>query len=501
MTFGARDGAVARERPWWRNGPLFLVLFTAIVPRLPHLLAPIVGWHSWRQADTAAIARNFHESGMHFLYPAVDWSGAGPGYVESEFPLFSYLVAALYGITGVHVVWGRALALLFSVGAALYLGHLCARYTDRWSAACAAAAFSLLPITSYIGVAFMPESLMLLASVAAIDHMDLWSREGRERDRWLSAAFLALAIAVKLPELFLGVPITYLVWRRLGWRMFASIRVWVSSAVALVPPSLWYAHANHLKAMTGLTFGIWERGTDKWGNLDLLSSPRFYSSLIFSSLIERHLVWAGAALLATGVVLLRGRRDLGTFSWWVGGAIVYCLVVARGNAVHDYYQLPVLLPLSLWIGRAIAWSLESAPMTPARIGARTLVVACVVLSLLRVPHFVRKEIAAAPLVDIGRMVENITPPGSLLVVVDGGDPTLLYHTHRKGWHADTRTLTRAWLEARHAEGAAYLVALAPRFALPDAAPELEMLQSAYTDRSNRSDAYVFSLGDPKSAGN
>ena len=63
-------------------GPILLVLLTAIIPRLPYVPVPIVGWHAWRQADTAAIARNFYRDGMNLLYPAIDWSGAGPGYVE-----------------------------------------------------------------------------------------------------------------------------------------------------------------------------------------------------------------------------------------------------------------------------------------------------------------------------------------------------------------------------------------------------------------------------------
>ena len=145
------------------RGPLVLVVIAAVVPRLPHLGAAIVGWHSWRQADTAAIARNFYRGGMNLLYPAVDWSGAGRGYVESEFPLFPYLAAALYRVLGPDVVWGRALAIAFATGAALYLARLASRHVDRWSAACAAVAFSLFPLNTYIGAAFMAGSLMLLA--------------------------------------------------------------------------------------------------------------------------------------------------------------------------------------------------------------------------------------------------------------------------------------------------------------------------------------------------
>ncbi|RKY58324.1 MAG: dolichyl-phosphate-mannose--protein mannosyltransferase, partial [Candidatus Latescibacterota bacterium] len=64
------------------------------------LSQPLVDAQNWRQADTAAIARNFYEEGMNPLYPRIDWRGRTEGYVESEFPLFSWLVALFYKLSG-----------------------------------------------------------------------------------------------------------------------------------------------------------------------------------------------------------------------------------------------------------------------------------------------------------------------------------------------------------------------------------------------------------------
>lgn len=69
-----------------------LVLF-GVSCRMINLSAPPIGMHSWRQTDTAAIARNFYEHGYRFHLPQVDWGGSGPGYVESEFPIYTYSVA------------------------------------------------------------------------------------------------------------------------------------------------------------------------------------------------------------------------------------------------------------------------------------------------------------------------------------------------------------------------------------------------------------------------
>ena len=77
--------------------------------RLWRIDGPPFGYHWIRQYDTAAIVRNFFDSGMSPWYPQVDWRGNSPGYVESELPAYTYLVALLYCIAGVHEWLGRAL--------------------------------------------------------------------------------------------------------------------------------------------------------------------------------------------------------------------------------------------------------------------------------------------------------------------------------------------------------------------------------------------------------
>src|SRR5512144_1757882 len=171
-------GYTAAVRPY----RLALVLALGLVLRLVHLGAPILGVHSWRQADTAAMARNFHENGYRFAHPQVDWGGAGPGYVESELPAFPYAVALAYGAVGVHEAWGRLLAALLST-LTVYLLYRVARdaLEDDMAALAAAFFFAVLPLTVYYGRAFMPEAAMLCASVAAIHAFDRWTLTGRWR--------------------------------------------------------------------------------------------------------------------------------------------------------------------------------------------------------------------------------------------------------------------------------------------------------------------------------
>jgi len=438
------------------------ILALALVLRLVHVGAPILGVHSWRQADTAAIARNFHEGGYRFLYPQVDWGGAGPGYVESEFPAFSYAVAVLQGAFGPSEAWGRLLAALLST-LTVYLLYRLARdaYGDERAALAAALVFATLPLSVYYGRAFMPEAAMLCASVAALHAFDRWTATGARRWYLLAAGATAMACLLKLPCLYLGLPLLYLAWRTWGRALARRPALWLFAALVLAPVALWYAHAHVLYRSGGVTFGIWEYGSDKWGNWRLVGSGGFWNGVLSRSLAERHLTWAGVPLAVAGLLLPRTGRRAGLADVWLLALAVYLIVVARGNYVHEYYQLPFLPPLSIAMGRAISAAFAPGPRLAWRAGAVAALLAMVlVLSGARLASYWRREDPSrSPLMRLARLVERQTPPAARIVAVDQGNPTLLYLAHRKGWHASPEDLTPGALRTRALEGARFVAGL------------------------------------------
>ena len=459
-------GYTAAVRPY----RLALVLALALALRLVHLGAPILGVHSWRQADTAAIARNFHENGYRFAYPQVDWGGAGPGYVESEFPAFPYAVALAYGALGVNEAWGRLLAALLST-LTVYLLYRIARdaLEDEVAALAAALLFAVLPLSVYYGRAFMPEAAMLCASVGAIHAFDRWTAVGGWRWYALAAFATAVACLLKLPCLYLGLPLVYLALRAWGVDAMRRPQLWGFALFVLAPVGLWYAHAHALYREGGVTFGIWEYGSDKWGNWRLVGSAEFWNGVLLRSLAERHLTWAGVPLAVAGLLLPRRGRRAGLVDAWLIALAVYLVVVARGNYVHEYYQLPFLPPLCLAMGRAVSAALAPRAHRPARrtagtawtaLAAALLLAGVMTLSILRLAsYWKREDPARSPLYRTASLVKGQTPPGARIVALDQGNPTLLYLAHRKGWHADIASLVPDSLRARAAAGAGYVAGL------------------------------------------
>ncbi|SVD76026.1 uncharacterized protein METZ01_LOCUS428880, partial [marine metagenome] len=79
---------------------LWIVLLLGLSLRLLGLMEPLIDKQAWRQTDTAAIARNYYEEGYTLFHPRVDWRGTSSGFVESNFPLYPFVVGLLYSVVG-----------------------------------------------------------------------------------------------------------------------------------------------------------------------------------------------------------------------------------------------------------------------------------------------------------------------------------------------------------------------------------------------------------------
>ena len=438
------------------NHILWILFVLGLGVRLVGINAPPMGMHGWRQADTAAMARNFHENGYDFLHPQVDWGGAGPGTVESEFPAYSYSAALMYGAFGVREWLGRLLSALGFVLGAWALFALVRDTIDRDTALWSTGFFLFLPLGIFYGRAFMPDSWMLAASIAGIYFFHRWTNGERPRDLALSAAFVAFAALLKLPALYLGLPVAYLAWRRFGAGFMRRPALWLYALAVMVPVGLWYHHAHQIHRAGGLTFGIWEYGSDKWGNWSLVASPGFWNGVLFKSLAERWFTWAGFAVLAVGVLLPRRSSAERLFDWWGLALLVYLVIVARGNYVHEYYQLPFLAPGAVYLGKVFARFWRPRERRRTALLLSTALAAMLALGILRVVSYLSKEDPSrAAEAIVAAEVRQRTEPDALILTTNGGSPVLLYLSHRKGWALPESALGTAALDAKRREGARY----------------------------------------------
>jgi 4-amino-4-deoxy-L-arabinose transferase-like glycosyltransferase len=453
--------------------------------RLVGIDEPLIDQQAWRQADTAAIARNFYLEGFELLRPRVDWRGTSSGVVETNFPAYPYLVACLYALTGgVHEWLARALAAVFSVATAIPLYAMGRRLSPGpWLARLAAALYLVLPLSWFFGRAVLPEALMILLSVSTLWGMQYWL-EAPSRWRFMIATSLAgLVFAVKIPTLYLGFPLVALALARYGWAFLRRPSLWLFLAMAVLPAFFWYTHAIDLFQETGLSFGIFgSTGYDKWDHTLLLSQDFWWT--LGGRFGFAVLTPVGAVLMVAGVLGLWQTPSLGRERWylyaWLGALLAYLLLVPEGNRKLHYYQLPFVPMVSLFAAAPLAALLGEPVM--GKVGAHlgrlgqwrrwvvlALLVAVVFASAHQVDDYRRpatydyyRTCLAA-----GEALAAKLPATALVVVGDLDDnaeavaraqsPTMLYYLQRKGWQITPDEFSAQTLERLAAQGAEYFV--------------------------------------------
>jgi hypothetical protein len=468
----------AESFPWL----LILILGVGLALRLLYVTAPLVDAHRWRQVDTAAIARVFYEERFDLLRPEAIWGGPG-GAVESEFPLLPALTALAYQAFGPSEAAGRIIVIVFSLGAIWFTFVLGRQLVDPAAGLAAAAALALSPGAVFYGRAFMPDSLMVCFSLAALAGFGAWARSGRTRPLIGGACALGLAILVKLPGVLVLAPIAGCVWLARGTAALRDRRLWIAVVLPLAVAALWYWHAYQIYLDTGLTFGVfgttktyppdiaaseWPSAFSKWSTRELLSDWEFYNTIV-SRLYFLHLTPTVFALALVGFVTWRTRDRL-VVDAWLAVLLAFVLGAGWGHLGHDYYQLPLAPVLALYFGvaaRAVfdpAWQSIHAPGW-RRLTALGLAIGAIAAlgfwhSGVIQRHF-RPEAPDVRVLRAGNAIQHATGAGALMVVVDDygvNSPMLLYFARAKGWSFDSRTVSAPTVRALEGRGARYFAA-------------------------------------------
>src|SRR4029077_19803306 len=107
---------------------------------------------------------------------------------------------------------------------------------------------------------------------------------------------------------------------------------------------LWYLHAYRLFLQYHNTFGIIASGYMKFGDVGLLTDPRFYAKT-FIRVVLFHITPLGILLMAIGSVRGADRPAEYLFQVWLAAVLVYFVVAAHGVYLGHYqYALPIVPP-------------------------------------------------------------------------------------------------------------------------------------------------------------
>ncbi len=334
---------------------LMLLFVVGAGVRAIDLWRPVDGTvrEAWRESDTAGIARNYYREGMNLFYPRIDWRGDGPGYVEMEFPIFPWSIAAAYKVFGYHEVIGRIISYVLSLLTIAVFFRLATYLLPPIGALTASGFFVLSPLVVRISNAMQPEALMFFCYVAATYAFLKWLDEDSWKYFALALAATALAILAKATAAHLGfVFIGLLLWKR-GFVALRDKRVWMFAVAALLPGALWYFRARGFWVTYGNSLGMsneahvigWDFFTNRGHLLGLTVSELFHVWMPTGLIVGAFALATRFSTDAVRVALL----------WLVGIALYYLIFIRTTSASWAvYYHVVAVPPAALLIGATAA---------------------------------------------------------------------------------------------------------------------------------------------------
>ena len=117
-------------------------------------------------------------------------------------------------------------------------------------------------------------------------------------------------------------------------------------------------------------------------------------------------------------------------------------MVATGNVQHDYYQIPIIPSIAIFLGLGSAFLINPTK----ELISKYITIPILVIALLFMFAFswfaVRAfyDIDNSSIIVAGEAVDSLTPKNAKVIANYNGDTTFLYQTKRSGWASFEKSL-------------------------------------------------------------
>lgn len=444
---------------------LGILLLTAFILRMYQFNAPLADFHSWRQADTAAVARNFAREGFNLMRPRYDDLSSIQSGLDNpeglrfvEFPIYNAMFAGLHVvIPGLPIeVWGRIVSIVMSLVAIAGIYYIALREGGRVIALAAAFVYAVFPYFVFFSRTVLPETTavgFIILSIAALYfgvHSD--KRLAFFGSLAFSSVCYALAVLVKPTAGFYGIVLLAIFFRRYGLNIYKAVPAYMYFIGALLPFILWRVYISQFPEGIPASGWLITRVQTFEGERDIFFRPAFFRWMFFERLNNQILGGFSSMFLVLGA--LSRQRSILLHTFGISG-LIYLLVFQGGNVQHEYYQIILFPAIAVLCGMGVDFLFRSRKLLMHPIIASAVLLGITGFSLFFSWYKVR-DFYSIPydLVQIASLVRTVTDPKDRVITDRLGDTTLLYLMDRKGSPAIYKDL-----DTMRQEGYDYLVVL------------------------------------------
>lgn len=419
--------------------PLILILLVAFAFRLYRFDSPIADWHSWRQADTSAVSRNFVQHGYDVLHPRFDDLSNIPsgknnplGYRFVEFPIYNLLQAGGYSIIGILTLeqWGRMVSIVASLISTVLLYLLVTKYLNKTAGIFTAFFFALLPYNIYYGRTILPDTSTVTATLCTIYFFDKWlERKGKPSLYYLLAILFGVcALLLKPYAGFFMLPMLYIAYKNFGIQLWKKWQLWLFVVVAISPFIIWRLWISQYPE--GIPANTWLLN----GN-GIRFRPAFFRWIGYERVIKLISGYFGTFLLLFGAYAVTSIKHKGFFLSFLISSLLYVSIFATGNVQHDYYQILIMPSIAIFYGVGAWYLYAKFPIGKSFALGKIIMIICTVSALYFSWAQVKDyfNINNEAMVRAGIAVDRLTPKDAKVIAPLDGDTSFLYQTKRKGW--------------------------------------------------------------------
>lgn len=416
---------------------LTLILILAFWLRLYKIDNPIADWHSWRQADTAAVARNFYKEGYNPFLPRGDDMSAISEikpqlnldrYRFVEFPIYPSLVYFGYLLNGgVDERIARLVSVLFSLGSIIFIYLIVKKNSTTSHALLSSLIFATLPFSIYYSRVTLPEPSLIFFSLGMFYLLDRWIYENKLTLMGWGIFFTACAFLTKPMAVFFLLPLVYSYFKKEGLR-FPPLRYWIFFISALAPFGLWrYWMQNYAEGIPASSWLLNGNG--------IRLRPAFFRWIVGDRLGREILSITGGSLLLLGLVVKPLVKSNYLLHFLTLSSFLYLVVFATGNVQHDYYQSLLIPALSIFLARGIWILFQGFPFLLPRIITIPLAIFLLGITYYLTWNEVRGlyQVNNWAIVHGGAAADKLLAKDAIVVAPYMGDTAFLYQTNRHGF--------------------------------------------------------------------
>jgi 4-amino-4-deoxy-L-arabinose transferase-like glycosyltransferase len=422
---------------------LFLILFLALILRLYKIDIPLADFHSWRQADTAAVARNFLRFGFDLLHPRFDdlssiQSGEEnpEGFRMVEFPLYNALFAFLYKNFPVFSleIFGRLTSIFFSLLTIAIIYYLALKEVGRAAAFFSAMTFSIMPFFVYYTRVILPEPTALGFLMISVFFLYHFQQEKNKIKKiifyFLSLIFFSSSLLIKPTVIFYSLPLLFLFFKKDSFYFLEKFYFYLYFLISILPLVFWRIYIlNYPQGIPANEWLLTSVNTSS-GLKNIFFRPSFFRWIFFERI--NNLICGGYLTFFLILGIIDKKKSSLIFSFFLA-SLLYLFTFQGGNVQHEYYQILIFPSISILIGKGVNFILENKNKFFSPIPTYLLIFIIYIFSFYFSFEKVKNNYQySQELVTIANIVKKLTLEEDKIVTDRQGDTTLLYLMDRRG---------------------------------------------------------------------